>query len=231
MFGFLKTKKGLEQMKKVTKKIIASLAASTAIFTGTTVTFAHGTEDLAIDYVEVPKEANYGKVLGAMSKKDRADLAEAMKATAKYHDIQNAINDGYEQEGPFAVIPGVGGMGVHYTNHSIEHDTVLDPSQPETLLYEVQPNGSLKLIGVEYHVDANLVDPHKDPIPSLFGQTFDGPMLNHHIITAGLSESEKETLLQDRSNFHYDLHVWVWKHNSNGLFAMWNPKVTDKSVN
>ena len=25
---------------------------------------------------------------------------------------------------------------------------------------------------------------------------------------------------------HYDLHVWLWKHNPSGLFAEWNPSVT-----
>jgi len=22
---------------------------------------------------------------------------------------------------------------------------------------------------------------------------------------------------------HYDLHVWLWKHNPAGMFAEWNP--------
>ena len=25
---------------------------------------------------------------------------------------------------------------------------------------------------------------------------------------------------------HYDLHVWVWQPNPDGMFAIWNPKVT-----
>jgi hypothetical protein len=24
---------------------------------------------------------------------------------------------------------------------------------------------------------------------------------------------------------HYDLHVWLYKHNPAGTFAMWNPRV------
>jgi len=25
--------------------------------------------------------------------------------------------------------------------------------------------------------------------------------------------------------FHYDLHVWLYRHNPAGLSAMWNPRV------
>jgi hypothetical protein len=25
---------------------------------------------------------------------------------------------------------------------------------------------------------------------------------------------------------HYDLHVWLWKHNPSGLYAPWNPDAT-----
>jgi hypothetical protein len=45
--------------------------------------------------------------------------------------------------------------------------------------------------------------------PSLFGVKFDGPMLGHE---AGMP-------------IHHDLHLWLWKHNPSGLFAMWNPRV------
>ncbi len=44
----------------------------------------------------------------------------------------------------------------------------------------------------------------------LFGQTFQGPMRAHH---PGMEK-------------HYDLHVWLWKENPEGLFAEWNPDVT-----
>lgn len=26
--------------------------------------------------------------------------------------------------------------------------------------------------------------------------------------------------------WHYDLHVWLWRDNPNGLFVNWNPNVT-----
>jgi hypothetical protein len=45
--------------------------------------------------------------------------------------------------------------------------------------------------------------------PQLFGMPFDGPMLGH--------EAEMP--------IHYDLHVWLYRHNPAGQFAMWNPQV------
>jgi hypothetical protein len=44
----------------------------------------------------------------------------------------------------------------------------------------------------------------------LFGRPFDGPMLGHE---PGMPP-------------HYDLHVWVWQANPEGIFAPFNPNVT-----
>jgi hypothetical protein len=46
--------------------------------------------------------------------------------------------------------------------------------------------------------------------PVLFGRVFDGPMPGH---APGMP-------------WHYDLHVWVWKHNPGGIFAQFNPTVS-----
>jgi hypothetical protein len=52
--------------------------------------------------------------------------------------------------------------------------------------------------------------PTADDRPSLFGLPFDGPMLGH----------------EPGMPIHYDLHVWLYKHNPAGTFAMWNPRVS-----
>ncbi|MCI2257074.1 hypothetical protein L2D08_22390 [Domibacillus sp. PGB-M46] len=160
-----------------------------------------------------------------MSKQDRQDLAAAKAATAKYQDIENAYADGYVHEDPYAGIEA-GGMGIHLTRFDISGDTVLDPTQPENLLYEPQKDDSYKLIGIEYHVDASQVNPETDAAPSIFGQQLDGTMLNHHLDPSKMTCED----INDRANRHYDLHVWVWEHNPSGLFSMWNPNVTDKSA-
>ncbi|WP_134702706.1 hypothetical protein [Ammoniphilus sp. YIM 78166] len=57
------------------------------------------------------------------------DLAKAKQATAKYHDINKAEEDGY--------VPGsppVPGMGIHYVK-PILIDEEVDVTKPEALLY------------------------------------------------------------------------------------------------
>ena len=45
-------------------------------------------------------------------------------------------------------------MGVHYILPSRVPDGVLEPIEPEALIYEPQANGSLRLVGVEFIVIA-----------------------------------------------------------------------------
>jgi hypothetical protein len=131
-------------------------------------------------------------------------------ATAKYHNIANAIRDGYVPTNTCAELPGTGGMGYHYANPRLSSDNRLDPLHPEVLVYAPRPHGSRQLAALEYFKadDDQKLSTDKDR-PSLFGVKFDGPMLGHE---AGMP-------------IHYDLHLWLWKHNPSGLFAMWNPRV------
>ncbi len=93
--------------------------------------------------------------------------------------------------------------GHHYVNLQLASDLTSDPFRPEVLLYAPVGNG-LKLVGVEYfQADAGQAR------PAVLGQPFDGPMPGH--------EPGMPT--------HYDLHVWLWQHNPNGIFAPWNPTV------
>ena len=142
------------------------------------------------------------------------DLARAAKATARYHRLPKALHDGFA---PFAIPMEVGGtllsiggqditcfdspdggMGVHYVRNI---DDVLDPKDPEALVYEVRENGRLRLVALEYIIPEGFVDPN-DP-PMLFGR-----MMHHHSYLPV-----------------YILHVWIWKWNPDGLFADFNPRV------
>ena len=132
------------------------------------------------------------------------DLTEARRATAPFHSIKQARAAGYEAAEACVKAPGVGGMGFHNINPALM-DLDLDAAKPELLLYAPKKNGGLKLVGVEYFV------PYiGQPAPELFGQRFDGPMAGHE---TGMPE-------------HYDLHVWLWKKNPNGMFAQFNPTVS-----
>jgi hypothetical protein len=101
-------------------------------------------------------------------------------------------------------------MGIHYANEQLLADGKLDPLHPEVLVYQPGRNGTLTLGAVEYFMpDADQdLDTDGDQ-PSLFGVPFDGPMHGHE---PGMPK-------------HYDLHVWLYKHNPAGIFAAYNPRV------
>ena len=86
----------------------------------------------------------------------------------------------------------------------------MDPLKPDALLYEPSDDGP-QLVGVEWVViddDQDVTTPN-DPVPSMFGRTFDGPMLGHG---PGMP-------------IHYDLHAYIWKGNPDGVLATWNRNV------
>ena len=102
-----------------------------------------------------------------------------------------------------------GAMGVHFVNLTVKGPP--DPMKPNVLIYE--PVGKkLKLVAVEWLVPHT---PETKQAPSLFGQTFMGPMEGH------------EPLIP-KEFVHYDLHAWLFKDNPLGMFAATNPKVNCK---
>ena len=135
------------------------------------------------------------------------ELKAARAATAKYNAVTKALADGYVSTVACVSsppIPGnLGGMGFHYVNLGLM-DTTVDPLTPEILLYA--PNGAgVRLVGVEYTV----LDVGQPTAPTIFGQTMEGPMPGH-----GGGPS------------HYDIHVWLWEENPNGIFTSFNPNVS-----
>lgn len=98
-----------------------------------------------------------------------------------------------------------GAMGIHFVNVTIQGPP--DPNRPNVLIYE--PDGNkLRLVAVEWLVP--LAGTQKRPV--LFGQPFQGPMEGHEpLIPKGYA--------------HYDLHMWLFKDNPNGMFSPTNPEV------
>lgn len=137
------------------------------------------------------------------------DLAAARAATAKYHDEAKAVADGYTPT-DFCVESPAGVMGYHYINHEF-FGKPLDVRKPAALIYQPRPDGTRKLVAVEYFKvdDDQKLDTDHDR-PTLFGDEFDGPMPGH----------------EPGMPVHYDQHVWIWQHNPAGMFAEWNPAGT-----
>jgi len=129
-------------------------------------------------------------------------------ATRQYVDVNNAGPDYIPLFGCVSG-PDHGAMGIHYLNLALVGDGEIDESHPEALIYEPVGN-SLRLVGVEYIVDAaTWLGSHSAP-PQLEGQAFqfvDSP--NRFGIPA-----------------FFELHVWAWRDNPNGAFVDWNNRVS-----
>ena len=158
-----------------------------------------------------------GLVIAAPGEVTDADalrsLAMVRRATVKYHDVSVALADGFVSTVECVEEPGLGAMGIHYIRPDRIMDPSLDPAEPEVLLYMPTAEG-LRLVGVEYMLalgppDSTIPDP-VPPAPSLFGQTFDGPMPPH-----GPGQPP-----------HYDLHVWLWQANPAGVFFPFNANLS-----
>lgn len=129
-----------------------------------------------------------------------SEIARVRAATARYHDVEAAIDDGYTRLGAPCFDSSAGGMGIHYTNGGPDgsgFDAEVDATEPDSLVYEVTDRG-LRLVAVEY-------------------------------IAAGVGADGLSVLGQPLHNLSgtplYILHAWVWKQNPAGMFADYNPRV------
>lgn len=160
-----------------------------------------------------------------------AALAQVRRATAAFHDIDAAFQAGYRVWSPDPFAPDAtcasspeGKMGYHLVNAPLRGspvdpasaDGVLDPERPEMLLYEKRADGKLHLVGVEYLVFKAAWEREHGagaPNPQLLGQTV--PFSSHTFPP-----------LTNHPVEHYELHVWIWKPNPNGMFSHWNPDIS-----
>jgi hypothetical protein len=145
------------------------------------------------------------------------ELQSVRNLLDKYADPIVAVHDGFYSSvgcisypnggGEGAMRYPVGAMGVHFINMGNVGPT-LDPAKPQVLIYE--PVGDkLRLVAAEWFMPADLAG---GKAPTIFGQQLGGPMEGHKpIMPDGLH--------------HYDLHVWLWKTNPEGVFTPTNPAV------
>jgi hypothetical protein len=129
-------------------------------------------------------------------------------ATAQYVDNVNAATAaGYSPALGCVSGPDHGAMGIHYVNGSLVNGPI-DPRHPQALIYEPQPNGELKLVGVEFIILASALPPNSAPQVDGHLMVFvDGP--NRY----GLPP-------------FFEMHVWAWRDNPQGPFVDWNNHVS-----
>jgi len=183
--------------------VISSVVLGTAL----TATVA-GAQSMSTEHAAT--QSSYGSLPG----KGRASplIDKVRTATAKFIDVNVALDNGWVRGTPCISGPDSGAMGVHIILPSRVTDGVLDANKPEALIYEPQPNGALRLVGVEYIVlAADWARLHPE------GGT---PDVDGHL-TNFVDEPNRFGLPA-----FYELHVWAWEHNPNGSFADWNSRVS-----
>jgi hypothetical protein len=132
------------------------------------------------------------------------------EATEPFRDVRVAEAEGYALQFGCVSGPDFGAMGMHFVKGALVGDDVLDPTQPEIVIYEPTPDGRLRLTGADFLVLKDVWDATHAAPPQLMGQ------LLH------LFEAPNRFGLPP----FYTLHVWAWKDNPNGTFVNWHPKVS-----
>ena|SRR6476469_371955 len=200
-------------MKRSRKRIALAqlLLLAVSVFAVASIGRFAGASPAAVD--------NHGH--GNHAGKSHHELAQVRRATARFHDVNEAIAAGYQLgwvNGANVRIltgcvsnladPTAGAMGYHYINPDLVADNAVDPLKPEALVYESTPDGGRKLVAVEWIVrSAQSNPPGVSEAPSVLGMTM-------HI------------LVPPPGPAFYLMHAWIWKHNPSGLMSDWNPRVT-----
>ena len=136
------------------------------------------------------------------SVENAAGIAAIRRATARYHDLDAAIDDGFVFLHGCEVRPDEGPVGELYVHFGRLLDGVIDPSSPDALLYQPRENGPPKLIGVELAIPYPMWTGAQPP--RFMGAEF-----------------------QPEDEFGvWGLHVWAWNRNPEGMFAEANPNVS-----
>lgn len=140
------------------------------------------------------------------------ERAHLRNHTKHLRDVETAIAAGYVPTDVCVADPELGGMGYHYVHPGYIGDEVIDPTKPEVLVYHDGPNGELRLGAVEWlRFDADQDLGTDDDRPFLFDTyPFDGPMEGHE---PGMPK-------------HFDLHVWLYRHNPAGELIGYNPRIS-----
>ncbi|MES2306382.1 MAG: hypothetical protein V4558_12780 [Gemmatimonadota bacterium] len=145
-----------------------------------------------------------------ISRETESAINVAHAATARFHPLANLLKENAVLASPCLAIP-TGGMGFHYLREALLDDKV-EYDKPEFVMYTPDKHGKMEMGGVEFMVLADAWDAKHDSPPMFGTQVFNdhrAPEARHGLPFA-----------------HYELHVWLWTPNPDGIFAPWNPSVS-----
>lgn len=136
-------------------------------------------------------------------------------ATARYVDINVAFREGFVVATPCVSGEDTGAMGVHLVLPSRLSPTavLLNPTEPQALIYEPMADGAMRLVGVEFIVLESAWAASNPPANT--GPALEGNLLNY------IEYPNRYGLPA-----FYEIHVWAWEDNPKGSYADWNTHVT-----
>ena len=163
-----------------------------------------------------------------MSYDELGELVEQLDtvrdATAKYRDIEVALQEGYLQ-----TTEDVPNMGAHFIHPIRALDGLFNPAEPEILMYAGDEELGWRLVGTSFVLPREQVgDQHP--------QAFAGPLDNWHVhysLCTGPNAVSRSTTPDECAaedgvwvpSYGWMIHAWVWDENPMGVFSMWNPSV------
>ena len=157
-------------------------------------------------------------------------------ATARFQDLNVALKEGYIRDPTnmcvTAAMEGapkqLGAMGVHYFRPDLlgltaqaprvtGNGTHTDFSKPAVLIYEPQADGRMVLVAIENLVWVDAWQAKSKALPAFEGNEYYRMVDN----PATPDVDEAHGFMP-----HFELHMWLYKNNPNGMFAPFNPGVT-----
>jgi|GEM_PF-521984 len=135
----------------------------------------------------------------------RAQLDALQLVVMPFFNYDVAVSAGWDTILGECVESPMGGMGYHVHNMDQLANGQLNLLRPEVVLFSPTEDGSMEFVGVEYIIPGELWE--SDEPPQFLGRSLH---FNPNVGPFGI----------------WALHVWVGKHNPDGIFADFNPDVS-----
>jgi hypothetical protein len=157
-------------------------------------------------------------------------LAALRQLTAKFHDLDAAKDAGY---GLFIKTPltapdgcisdmSLGGMGYHYTRGNNLADDAIDLLDPEFLVYAPENGAGVNDVTKTRLAAFDYFLPYSPKWPAPGTPGFKKAPTFHDFPTT----SDLPDVAFSPSRFDgWMIHIWLWEHNPDGMFANWNSSV------
>lgn len=184
-----------------------------------------------------PADSDVAEEAAAEMTAEATDAEATLEAlTARYADASAALADGFMRDpsgmcvtAEMVGLPAeAGAMGVHYLHPQrlglvpdavpvAGTDGAVSWGEPEVLVYEPQPDGTEKLVAIEYLVfEAPWLAAGNSGPPSFLGEPF-------------VRMADDPATAEDEAHgfeAHYELHIWTARENPRGRYAEFNPAVS-----